>query len=299
MSFFGPVSRVSSLMWAFGSPWVWRSLDSMWCRCMHGMWPNISRTLLGSVEIRPLTVWGWWVIWWWWRMLWNPGICQRPMAWPWVLLWCPGSPWHGLTDADRPCRRETHRWVSKALPLSFLEPKYLAFSSSLSVGANVYLVGFLAENNWLGWYGLSSLCALDIFLFKMSAPMYWHIENLTGTVLLILKAVLAFLIEKPLLESLDALLNLCNWFWWCSCVRPEISVTASLNKFYIKQTHKQRHTHPNISLFRSKSVLLRCISQNSAGVCFRICFHVGMGVVLRFPSRDEASMRPCGLNSAL
>ena len=34
-----------------------------------------------------------------------------------------------------------------ALPLSFLEPKYLAFSSSLSVGANVYLVGFLA-NPW-------------------------------------------------------------------------------------------------------------------------------------------------------
>lgn len=31
-----------------------------------------------------------------------------------------------------------------ALPLSFLEPKYLAFSSSLSVGANVYLVGLIA-----------------------------------------------------------------------------------------------------------------------------------------------------------
>ena len=176
MSFFGPVSRVSSLMRAFGSPWVWRSLDSMWCRCsMHQLWPNISRTLLGSAEIRPLSHWGWWVIWWWWRMLWNPGICQRPMAWPWVLLWCPGM------DSARTrigLAAVSHRLVSKALPLSFLEPKYLAFSSSLSVGANVYLVGFLAENNWLGWYGLSSLCALEIFFSPVSTDVltYWEFD---------------------------------------------------------------------------------------------------------------------------
>ncbi len=33
----------------------------------------------------------------------------------------------------------------EALPLSLMEPKYLAFSSTLSVAANVYLVGVLAE----------------------------------------------------------------------------------------------------------------------------------------------------------
>ena len=69
------------------------------------------------------------------------GLALGAVVVPWKTTWDMGAV--SLSD-----------WcLFQALPLSFMEQKYLAFSSSLSVAANIYLVGVLAlevvDSSWV------------------------------------------------------------------------------------------------------------------------------------------------------